>query len=112
MCVYILYWLHHVACTILVPPAVEAWILNHWTTRKSLCVYIYVYIYIYIYFFFLIARIGLCDHAGWLGKSEMSRSGCQERLARNLWAETDAAAHWSYMSSFSGKPQRLLRPFN
>ena len=52
VCVYIyIYWLHHVACTILVPqpgsksmpPAVEAWILNHWTTRE-------IPIYIFIYF--------------------------------------------------------------
>ena len=36
---------------------------------------------------FLITRIGLCDHADWLGKSEMHRAGCQEGQAGNLWQE-------------------------
>ena len=39
---FVLSWLHHVACGILVPwpgiesvpPAVEAWSLNHWTARE------------------------------------------------------------------------------
>ena len=38
------FWLHHTACGILVPhlgiepmpPAVEAWSLNHWTNREVL----------------------------------------------------------------------------
>ena len=56
VCVYTIYlfifWLCRAACGILVPqpevkpatPAVEAWSLNHWTTREVPCFDIYIYI--------------------------------------------------------------------
>ena len=75
---FVLIWLCHAACVILVPrqgikpipPMVEAWSLNHWTTRTSLNVlfcfnkFIYLFIYWLCWVFAAVHRLSLVAASG------------------------------------------------